>query len=240
MRTASRLTHLILAAGLAVLASTARAGAPLVVDPVTGKPWVYGPGPVRVYHDLGDYAVVTDWANYPAQVTFDNAVGAAQVQKGFGDWSSVPTTSLRAVVQGSFAALGLPDVTGANADLVIGTWNGGGVHVIFDADGSVMESFFGVGPNVLGISSPEFGDDQGHVTESWTVLNGQAISADDPAAAHYQGVATHEFGHALGLAHTQTNGASYFYGPYTGEPVGPQSCSAVPYPGCLAPFLFVR
>ena len=61
------------------------------------------------------------------------------------------------------------------------------------------------------------------------MLNGQAITASDANAAQYQGVATHEFGHSLGLAHTQTNGAAYFYGPFIGEPLGPQSCSVLPY-----------
>ena len=212
-------------------AAPARAGGPLIVDPTSGKPWRYAPGTVvPVFHDIGDYAVVIDWENYPATVTFDNAVGAGQVRAGFASWSSVPSTSFRAQVKGDFASLGLPDITGANADLIIGRFNGGGVHVIFDADGSVFENFFGVGPNVLGISTPEFGDAAtGYITESWTVLNGQAITASDVNAAHYQGVATHEFGHSIGLAHTQTNGAAYFYGPYIGEPVGPQSCSVLPY-----------
>ncbi|HVP67170.1 MAG TPA: hypothetical protein VMT17_07890 [Anaeromyxobacteraceae bacterium] len=231
MRIASRTLLLFATAATAAASFPARAGAPLIVDSVSGKPWRYPPGvAVPVYHDLGDYAVVTDWANYPAQVTFGNAVGAAQVTTGLASWASVPTAAFRAVLQGDFSLIGLPDITGANADLVIGAWNGGGIDVVFDADGSIFQDFFGVGPSVLGISSPEFGDDStGFITESWTVLNGQAIDASDVEAAHYQGIATHELGHAIGLAHTQTNGAAYFYGPWTGEPVGPQSCAALPY-----------
>jgi hypothetical protein len=226
MRSTERLLASLLVLGLG---GAAMAGGPLIVDPTTRKAWAYGPGTVPVYFDLGDFGVVYDWNNYPATVTFDNAAGRALVEKGYRDWSGVPTTSLRAQVQGDFARRGLPDITGANADLVIGAFNGGGVDVIFDADGTVMQDFFGVGSNVLGISTPEFGDDQGHITESWTVLNGQAVQANDVGVAAYQGVATHEFGHSLGLAHTQTNGAVYFYGPYLGERPGPQSCATLPY-----------
>jgi hypothetical protein len=208
-------------------ATAAFAGGPLVVDPVTGKAYAYAPGTVPVYYDNGDFAVVYDWNNYPATVTFPNSVGQHVVEKGYHDWSAIPSTSFHANVVGSFASIGLPDINGSNADLVIGKWNGGGVDVIFDADGSVMENFFGVGSNVLGISSPEFGEN-GVITESWTVLNGQAVAFDDTDAQQYQGVATHEFGHSIGLAHTQTNGAAYFYGGW-GEWVGPATCGSLPY-----------
>jgi uncharacterized membrane protein len=236
MRIASR--NLLLAA-LAAVASPALAGGPLIVDNVSGKPWRYAPGAVvPVYTDLGNYSFQTDWwVDPPVDYVLDNAAGVAQVKKGFADWSSVPTSAFRAEVVGDFASIGLPDITGQNADLVIGAFNGGGIQVIFDADGTIFSDFFGVSPYVLGISSPEFGDAAtGYITESWTLLNGIAIYTDDPGGAHYQGVVTHEFGHALGLAHTQVNGASYFYGPWIGEPVGPQSCTAFPHRTDLTAF----
>ena len=142
-------------------------------------------------------------------VTFDNTVGKNLVTKGFGDWSAIKTSSMRANVVGDFSKIGLPDIDSTNITSIIGTSNGRGIYVVFDADGSIMQNFFGVGPNVLGISSPQYGiTGTTIITESWTVLNGTAIDPADTNAQYFQGVATHEFGHALGMAHTQTNGAA--------------------------------
>ena len=50
-----------------------------------------------MFHDLGDFAVVIDWDNYPATVTFDNAVGAGQVRAGYASWvaSRAPRSARR-------------------------------------------------------------------------------------------------------------------------------------------------
>ena len=79
------------------LASVASAGGPLIVDSTSGRPYTYPVGrTVPVHHDLGDFAVVIDWVNYPATVTFDNAVGAGPVRTGFRAVSythlTLPTT----------------------------------------------------------------------------------------------------------------------------------------------------
>src|SRR5262249_5000602 len=121
MRIADRRSVLRVSLTVLCLASVARAGGPLIVDPVSGKPYHYPVGSVvPVYFDQGDLAVVPDWANYPATVTFGNAVGAGLVRTGMRQWSSVPSSSFRADVKGDFSALGLPDITAANANLVIG------------------------------------------------------------------------------------------------------------------------
>ncbi len=84
------------------------------------------------------------------------------------------------MVQGDFSRIGLPDIDATNVTEIIGKSNGRGIYVIFDADGSIMENFFGVGPNVLGISSPQFSiEGTTIITESWTVLNGAAVDPND-------------------------------------------------------------
>jgi Matrixin len=218
----------LLAVGAAA-ASVTMAGGPLLVDPGTGTAFRYGPAPVPVYYDLGDFGVVWDYSTpTPTKVVFDNAVGANLVRTGYAGWSNVPTTSLRTKVEGNFGLKNLPNIDAFNITKIIGTSNGRGIYVVFDADGSIMQNFFGVSDGVLGISSPQYAiDGTTTVTESFVVLNGGAVSAQDTGAAAFQGVATHEFGHSLGLAHSQVNGAVVFFN----DAVGPANCDALPYGG---------
>ena len=213
--------------------ASAFAGGPLLVDPATKTAYTYDTStPVPVFYDLGPLGYVTDYStNPPTNIIFDNTVGKNLVTKGFGDWSGIKTSSLRTNVVGDFSHIGLPDIDSTNVTSIIGTSNGRGIYVIFDADGSIMQNFFGVGNNVLGISSPQFSiTGTTTITESWTVLNGVVIDPADTNGQYFQGVATHEFGHALGMAHTQTNGAAYFYSWYNAEGVGPNGCANLPYP----------
>src|SRR5262249_6078249 len=125
-----------------------------------------------------------------------------------------------------FASIGLPDITAANANLVIGPYNGGGVQVIYDTDGKILQNVLGAPPSVLGIATPEWADPGTTVvTESWVVLNGKVITANTADA--FKGVVTHEFGHSIGLAHSQTNGAIVYYG----DSKGPAGCGSLPYSG---------
>lgn len=218
----------LLIASCFALTSAAFAGGPLLVDPQTRSAYHYDTStPVPVYYDLGNLGVVTDYSQTPpVQVIFDNATGAGLVKKGYADWSAIPTASLRADVLGDFSLKGLPDIDSTNVTLIIGKSNGRGIYVIFDADGSIMQNFFGAGDGILGISSPQFSiTGTTIITESFVVLNGSAIDPADPNAMNFQGVATHEFGHSLGMAHTQTNGAAFFYQ----DNVGPKNCNSLPY-----------
>ena len=225
MRKNSLAVALFIVTSVILSASMAFAGGPLIVDPKTRTAYTFGPGTVPVYYDLGNLGTVLDRSQYPpVTVTFDNSVGQQLVQTGFNSWSSIATSSFRANVIGDFSLLGLPNTDSTNVGDIIGGPERPGVFVIFDEDGSIMRNFLGAPDGVQGISTPQYSNGT-TITMSWAVLNGSKIDPHDPNAQNFQGVATHEFGHALGMAHTQTNGAAYFYH----DNVGPTSCSNLPY-----------
>lgn len=177
--------------------------------------------PVPVYTDLGPFRTLN-----PA-ISNERADELAVL--GFAEWTNVPTSSFQAQVVGDFASIGLPDINETNVTQVIGTHNGGGIHIIYDTNGRILQNFFGVSPvSTLGIASPEFSLSGSPVlTESWVVMNGRGVSTTDPTGLAFAGVFTHEFGHSINLAHTQVNGAIGFYADNT----GPSGCSSLPYSG---------
>ncbi len=194
----------------------ARAGGPLFIDPATLTPIRYAPGPTKVYTDLGTLGPLS------------NSKANERVAFAFKQWTDVPTSSFEAQVAGDFTTLGLPDINGSNAGDVIGVFNGGGIDVIYDSDGTVISDFFGAPPFVLGIASPEFGKEgTNEITESWAVMNGYAIDPADANGETFTGVMTHEFGHSINLGHTQVNGAIMFFG----DAPGPNGCDELPYAG---------
>ena len=219
-----------LAGSLLALASCAAtlpalAGGPLIVvqtsQGVLPARWE---GTVNVYTDLGTLGVV------------DNSLANQLVRNTLEEWNDVPTSNFRARIAGTMGDLGLGDITGANAASVIGADNGGGLHVIYDADGTVLQDFFGVGFGVLGIATPEFLAAEGstRIVEGWVVITAQGDGIEEVVTgAPLSGIITHEFGHSIGLAHTQTNGLYFrnqpieiFGMPAGAEKAGPDQCAS--------------
>jgi uncharacterized membrane protein len=214
----------LLSAVVFLTATSVFAGGPLAIyDPATKTPYAWPGATAPVYTDLGTLGPLT------------NTQANDMVTFSVGQWNAVPTSSFVGTAAGDFATIGLPDIDASNVGLVLGPWNGGGVHIIYDADGSITDSIFGPYSGVLGFTTIEYVSDSGPgLLEVTMILNGSVIPGDptDPGAAAqmYAGVVTHEFGHAVNLAHSQTNGQIVlFFEPFT----GPAGC-ATPYAGVPA------
>jgi len=223
MRPINKYQGALAALALSVLSAPVLAGGPLAIVPTPdGLKPARWEGTVKVYTDLGTLGVV------------DNALANQLVRNALQQWSSVSTSSFRAQVVGTVADIGLGDITGANAASIIGADNGGGIHVIYDADGTVLEDFMGVGFGVLGIATPEFLESEGstRIVEGWAIITAQGEGVEEVVTGGpLAGVITHEFGHAIGLAHTQTNGLYYRNQPIEAwgvpagtEKAGPDQC----------------
>ena len=182
--------------------------------------------PIPVYTDLGDLCD-TDIEAWPFSGCLTNEQADAAVAFSFGQWTAVPSSTFQAEVAGDFSTIGLPDITGENAELIVGPDNGGGYQVMYDTDGSILRDFFGASEAVLGISSPEWAIDD-VIYESWAVINVAAVPEGDDGS-HVAGVMTHEFGHGINLAHSQANGQITFFGsPWYWIPWATMGCPA-PY-----------
>jgi uncharacterized membrane protein len=238
---------LLLMLGLTCGAGNAFAGGPLWVVPngsgVTPAKWK---SPVQVYTDVGavslgcdrnpeTYECIPDSSGSTSYPLITQQQGETLVKQTLAQWTDVPTSSFSAQWAGRLAE----DITGANMAKVIGAWNGGGIQVIYDADGSVISEFTGGGGyGVLGIASPEYlAADGTTIVEGWVIVGGSWLETRNAAAI--SGVVTHEFGHAINLAHSQTNGHYALANPkrtWDGLPgfeqAGPDQCgpTQTPYP----------
>lgn len=219
-------TTCIAAQAAGVLYTTDKPGDPKPLRWNTSKP-------IPVYTDLGVFTYDVDGVT----PFLTNERAREMVAFAVGQWSQVATSRLRAYVAGTFAqvpGIGV-DITAENVEKVYGKFNGGGMHVVFDTDGRILEEYFGVPKDaVLGIAFPEWAEDtdgdgyEDTIIEATALMNGWAVGIEDTRGERFTGVMTHEFGHALNLSHSQVNGPMAFFS-FPG---------AAQYPGvagCVAP-----
>ncbi len=162
-------------------------GGPLYVW--EGRPVVW-PGPVTYRADRGPLGQLT------------NAEAIELVRSVFDLWEAVPTSSI-SFLEGSQLS---QDVGSSN----FSTLNSAENPIVFDGNGELTDRLFGYGASwsVLGFSSPE--TEEGSLVGSWTVINGRQVQRG--ALDAVRAVMTHEFGHLIGLHHSQVNLAEAFDG----------------------------
>jgi hypothetical protein len=239
----------LLCLSLMAAGALAQAAGPLSLTDHPSNPqplrWDTSKGPVKVYTDVGPLTYKNDGSVFLTNAQADRITAFALTQ-----WSNIPTSAWKAVTDPArfikfdqVASIGGDVMDGASAAKVYGQPNEGGMYVIYDQTGMVIEETFGVPRDqVLGIAFAEIAEDHdgdGYpetIVKATAVMNGYAVvhEAQDPEqpwmpppdtdGKRIAGVFTHEFGHALNLSHSQVNGPmAYFsepgyYEAYPGAP----------------------
>src|SRR5262245_10517056 len=211
----ARALGVILPAGVSLL----MAGGPLVVT-LDGTPATWDTdAPVPYRTDLGGLGVLSA------------TEAVALTTSLFGRWQDVPTAVVAFASDGSLPV----NVDATNFGPYLGPYGGstvplGANAIVFDADGAIFDTLFGVGTGVLGFAGPTFFSDGtttvpigepvpagARIVEGLAFLNGKWIDGiDNPGGGNsempldrFEAVIVHEVGHFAGLDHTQINGLAY-------------------------------
>jgi len=171
---------------------------------VPGKPFIWTINPLTYWTDQGALAT-----------TLPKSDADNLVQQAFQAWQDVPTASI------SFNKAGdLPqDVTAGNILTVLSQLYDCGTTltssslarartIIYDTDGSAIRAMGDDPTMVLGVSSPAcFASDgiNNYFQRGFMILNGKPVSSGQHSLAELQSTMIHEFGHLIGLDHSQVN-----------------------------------
>lgn len=147
-------------------------------------------------------------------LTYADAV--TLVEDAFQVWEDVPTATATYTNNGPLATdIDVTNFLPLVQNLFFGTNTSDGVSpIVFDEDGSIFISLFGVS-GVLGFASPDTFDASGVPIEGVSFLNGGQIGPSFPLSEFFS-VMVHEYGHYSGMAHTVTNGQNIALGDTSG------------------------
>jgi hypothetical protein len=186
------------------LAQSLFAGGPLYVGGRFGTP-----GKAFVWDNSKPVAYRVDGG---ALGRLTNAQATARVQTLFQAWQNVPTANISFSNAGpilSTTGFSDGDVSTADEfDAVAGSCGDGTQSpIIFDADGSIFKAL-GMPDAVIGFASACMIDDQNHYVSAMAVMNGSMLGGSSPYQLtddEFDAAFIHEFGHLIGLDHSQIN-----------------------------------
>jgi hypothetical protein len=175
--------------------------------PYDGEPLIWNPAnmPIAFTVDPG-----------PLSTTLDNSAGKAKVLSFFDTWHAAPDAALTFANAGNIKAYGAytgGDVkTAAQFNAITASCEDGQQNpIVFDADGTLFKDL-GYDSGVIGFAGPCAVDSQGHIASAQAALNGlfqdgvyTARTNPELSPELFDGAFIHEFGHFLGLDHSQIN-----------------------------------
>ncbi len=190
----------ILIASIYVSANIANAAGPLLVNE-NGAPVLWDISqPVPFTPDQGSLGLLS------------NAEATQITRELFQLWEDVSTASITFQEEGQLTQ----DITGDNVLTFFNDLTPDTNPIIFDDDGSITDALKGVGANnvILGFAGPQFisrsfSGVSLNIVSGLAVMNGRFFDGlsnpPDKALIDFRGTFAHEFGHYIGLAHTQVN-----------------------------------
>ncbi len=187
---------LMIAAGI-FFSATAFAGGPL--QTLNGKSVRFKSNTITYSLDRGTFGIFTskqarDLSNSSFKVWDDVASSNVTFQHTDADTLSVDVNGTNFL---NYTNLDSAKLDGINP-------------IVFDSDGAITEALFGTGASadVIGFAYSEDRDNDGFLDEGEAFMNGKFAdgSATSFTLAEWKSTFVHEFGHFLGLDHTQING----------------------------------